>query len=108
MLLGNALLDAEVVARPVSLRNAPAALLGLLGRHEDPVLLDSSAFHGEFGRFGILSCRPMEVLALREGVLRDRSGTVLAAGDDEAIWSALARALSAVRLRRPGADGYAP
>jgi len=107
MLLGNAPLDAEVFARPVNLQNPPAALLGLLDRHEEPVLLDSAAFHREFGRFGLLSCRPIEVLTLREGVLRDRSGAVLAAGD-EAIWSALTRALSAVRLRGPARDGYAP
>jgi len=108
MLLANASLEAEVVAEPIGLRNSPAALLELLGDVEDPVLLDSSAFHPEYGRFSMLACLPIEVLTLREGTLRDRAGRVLASGSDEAIWFALGKALSSVRLSRPGPGGYVP
>jgi para-aminobenzoate synthetase component 1 len=108
MLLGNTTLEAEIVGEAVGLRNPPAALLGLLGDVEDPALLDSSAFHPQYGRFSILACSPMEVLTLRDGVLRDRAGDVLGAGSDEAIWSALGEALSAVRVSQPATGGYVP
>ena len=84
------------------------AVLDLIASEEDPVLLDSSALHEQYGRFSIVACCPIEVLALREGVLRNRSDDVLAADDDEAIWRALSDALSAVRLTCPAPVGYVP
>jgi para-aminobenzoate synthetase component 1 len=107
MLLRSPTRQAEVLCRPVDLRSAPAALLGYLEETQEPALLDSAAFHERYGRFSILACCPLEVLTLRDGLLRDRRGDVLAAGD-EAIWRALADALGAVRLARGSRAPYTP
>ncbi len=101
-------LPAEVVREPLAFAGSPAALLGLLDEAQEPALLDSAAYHERYGRFSILACCPLEVLTLREGILRDRAGTVLAAGGDEAIWSALARALGAVRVDGAAGASYVP
>jgi para-aminobenzoate synthetase component 1 len=107
MLLGDSQSAGEILVERLDLDSPPGAVLGLLAQQDEPAVLESSAFHPEFGRFSLLSCRPLEVLALREGVLRDRAGAILAEGD-EAIWAALRRAFAAVRAVVPAGAAYAP
>ncbi|MFB3891792.1 MAG: anthranilate synthase component I family protein [Phycisphaerae bacterium] len=86
----------------------PGAMLDALAGLEDPVMLDSAARHERFGRYSVLTCRPLEVITLREGVLADMAGNVLAAHDDNAIWSALARAFACIRLKGSSPMPYGP
>ncbi len=95
MLLSRRQYVAKVHTQRVDLPTAPGALLPLLAAEPGPAVLESTAYHPEFGRYSILACRPLEVIALREGVLRDRRGRLLARGD-EAIWAALEDALACV------------
>ncbi len=100
----------SVTCRTLDISAPPGALLGALAGQVDPVMLDSSALHETFGRYTILTCCPMRVLTLREGVLADGQGVVLAERDDGAIFSALEKALSFARLApsSPRPDGYLP
>jgi len=107
MFAGNRTREAEVVITPVGSAHAPAALLGLLDEADAPALLDSSALDPRYGRYSILTCAPVEVLALRGGVLRDRRGNALAAGA-EAFWRALGRAFAAVRPTGRARAAYLP
>ena len=93
---------AAVRAEALDLDCPPAALLDALADQDDPALLDSSALHEQYGRYTILACRPLDVLTLRDGVLRDRQGQALSDGDDESLWEALERAFSAVQLGEGG------
>ena len=82
-------MTAGVAVEHVEIPFSPGALVDALARENGPVLLDSSALHGDFGRYSVLTCLPLEVLSLREGVLRDSDGDILAPrGQDAAIWSA--------------------
>jgi len=99
---------AAVRSEPVDLRCPPGALLGALADHDAPAALESTALHEQYGRFSILACCPLETLTLREGVLTDSAGRVLAERDDEGIWSALDAAFGAVQPGGPRPDGYAP
>jgi len=83
---------ARLHSAPVAMDRPPAALLEMLAEQTDPVFLDSAASHESFGRYSVLTCRPVDVLTLRDGALTDRAGKVLARGDD-AIWAALKQAL---------------
>jgi len=67
-------------------------------------MLDSSALDGDFGRYTVLACRPIEVMTLRGKQLADRSGNVLAEGN-EAFWRAMGRAFDAVKLVASPAGG---
>ena len=102
-------LTAHLRSTPLEITCAPGALLDALALQDGAVMLDSSARHEEFGRYTVLACRPIEVLTLCGKRLADRSGTVLAEGN-EAFWRALARAFEAVRLAdapaREGEDTY--
>jgi len=118
-------LKAQLLWRRLDLEARPIDLLGALGGElaeppvvskvepQDGALLESSAVDDRYGQYSILACRPIEVLTLRDGLLRNRRGGVLAA-DDEAIWRALHQAFAAVHLaagRRecpyvPGWIGY--
>ncbi len=91
----------------------PAGLLSALAEHDDPVFLDSSALHSTYGRYSVLTCRPLEVLTLRDGLLTNRAGDVLA-GNNEEIWQVLRQAfslfssVSAGGLGPPGSLPYPP
>jgi len=91
---------ADIICRPVELGSSPVELLALLGPDDEPALLDSSAPHPNYGRYSILACRPLDVLTLREGVLRNRSGHVLASGADE-VWAQLGKAMRPVAAAAP-------
>jgi para-aminobenzoate synthetase component 1 len=99
---------AEIVCSPITPGSRPDELLALLAPDDEPALLDSSARHPIYGRYSILACRPMEVLTLRDGVLRDRGQRMIAAGA-EGVWAELGKALTPVA---PVADDeslpYAP
>jgi len=99
---------AEIVCAPVKLGSRPDELLALLAPDDEPALLDSSARHPIYGRYSILACRPLEVLTLRDGVLRDRDRRMIAAGAGQ-VWAELGKALGPVA---PAADDeslpYAP
>jgi para-aminobenzoate synthetase component 1 len=86
---------AEIVCSPVTPGSRPDELLALLTPDDEPALLDSSARHPVYGRYSILACRPMEVLTLRDGVLRDRRQRMIASGA-EGVWAELAKALAPV------------
>ena len=107
MLLGQRTRTARLIAEPIVLDAPPAALADSLAEFADPAMLESTARQEAFGRHSLLTCRPLEVLTLREGVLRNRAGNVLANGDEE-IWQAMHRAFAAVEVHRPTGDGFAP
>jgi para-aminobenzoate synthetase component 1 len=73
-----------------------AVLSGLLAE-EGPAVLESSALHESYGRYSILACRPLEVIRLEGDEIFASDGTSLAKGSD-AIWAALSRAFSCVRV----------
>ena len=104
---GQDILTASCTAEPVPLHVEPGTLLGALAAHEDPAMLDSAARHETYGRYSVLSCRPLQVLTLKEGVLSDREGKTLATGG-RAIWEALARAFGSVVLRAPPGGSCPP
>jgi len=91
---------AHVVVEPIDCPAPPGGLVEALDRQPDPVMLDSSALDDEYGRYSVLTCAPIEVLTLREGVLTNRSGRVLGR-EDETIWQALEAAFSGIVLRPP-------
>jgi len=100
--------NGKVAAEPVALDRPPGALLDDLCRRDEPAVLESSALHETYGRYSLLACEPVEVLTLREGVLTDRAGTVLAEGG-RLVWAALDRALTAFRAAAaPAGVGYVP
>jgi len=99
---------AEIVCRPVELDSRPDELLALLSPDDEPALLDSSAPHPIYGRCSILACRPLEVLTLRDGVLRDRAQRIIASGAEE-VWAKLGKALRPVAPAAADASlPYAP
>jgi para-aminobenzoate synthetase component 1 len=89
----------------LDVQTEPEALLEAMFAEEEPAILESSATHPDFGRYTILAVRPVEVLTLREGILTNRRGNVLAKGDTE-FWSALGKAFGAVSIAK--ADRPAP
>ena len=96
----------RVVVERLELPCGPGALVDELGRHEEPVLLESTAA-GKEARWTVFSCRPVDVLTVREGVLTDRAGRRLAAG--RGLWPALSRAFASVAAGRPSDAGeYLP
>ncbi|MDY6914549.1 MAG: aminodeoxychorismate synthase component I [Planctomycetota bacterium] len=102
------ILTARVVAEPIALAHPPGGLLELLAERENPAVLESAALHKTYGRYSLLSCLPVEVLTLRQGVLRNRAGQILASGDKQ-IWTVLADRLTGVRVTsQPAAGGYVP
>jgi para-aminobenzoate synthetase component 1 len=96
---------AEIVCRPVELGLRPDELLARLGPDDEPALLDSSAHNPIYGRYSILACRPLEVLTLRDGVLRDRAQRIIATGAEQ-VWAELGKALGPVAP--PAADDSLP
>ena len=83
---------AEIVVETVSATCRPGDLVHAIARLPDPALLDSAAFDETDGRFSVLSCRPLDVLTLRNGVLTSDLFGTLADGDNRAIWRALHQA----------------
>ncbi|HAU36760.1 MAG TPA: aminodeoxychorismate synthase component I [Phycisphaerales bacterium] len=82
-------LEMEAIDSPA----APGALLDALCGQDSPTVLESAARDERFGRYTLLSCRPLEVLSLREGLLTDCQGAVLARGDEQ-LWESLSRAMT--------------
>jgi len=108
MLFSRRIRKVKVVARPIALDRPPGAMLEDLCRQGDPALLESSALHEQYGRYSILACRPLETLTLREGVLTDRAGRVLAEGSTD-IWAVLDEAMTPLcDAPRPADAGYVP
>jgi para-aminobenzoate synthetase component 1 len=98
---------AEIVCRPVELGSRLDELLALLSPDDEPALLDSSAPHPIYGRCSILACRPMEVLTLRDGVLRGRA-RIIATGAEQ-VWAELGKALRPIAPAAADASlPYAP
>jgi len=92
----------------VDLPCPPGAVLDALDDHVDPVMLDSSALHETYGRHSIIACNPCEVLSLRDSLLLDSRGAILARDDSDAIWSALSRAFGAVSAEPNANSPYGP
>ncbi|HET6427153.1 MAG TPA: anthranilate synthase component I family protein [Phycisphaerae bacterium] len=109
MLSANGYLTGDVHVQRLPTACPPGAMLAPLAACPDPAVLESSAIHKDYGRYTLLACSPLEVLSLRDGVLTDAAGTVLADRDNRALWSVLARAVGAARFRpaEPGA-AYLP
>lgn len=85
----------------VALRTTPligpigtGTLIEALPAESSPAVLESSALHPEFGRYSLFACHPLAVVEVREGVLRDETGAVLARGRE--IWDALDELLTAL------------
>jgi para-aminobenzoate synthetase component 1 len=98
----------QLTLRDIELDCSPAGLLHGLSQLPDPVMLDSSAFHEQYGRYTVLACCPTEVLTLRDGLLHDSSGRDTARGE-RAIWDRLDEAFSRYRLAAPPPRiGYLP
>jgi para-aminobenzoate synthetase component 1 len=101
-------LKARLVWRRLDLQIRPMDLLEGLAGQDDLALLDSSALDQRYGRYSLLACRPIEVLTLRDGLLRNGRGEVLAA-DSESLWRVLHEAFAAIRLLPGRRDGpYVP
>ncbi len=96
----------SVVRTSLDSTNRPADLLAGLARQRGPAWLDSAAGHGDWGRFGILACKPSRVLTLRDGVLTDGEGAVLARGARD-VWAVLDRELAA-RATDASGEAYGP
>jgi para-aminobenzoate synthetase component 1 len=82
-----------------------------LARLESPAALESTSLDPDWGRHSIYAACPLEVLTLRDGVLTDAAGNVLAEPGDAPsadLWRVLAETVQAVRA--PSVDGlsYAP
>ena len=99
---------ARLQTTTVDLHCPPGALLDALSGQDDPVMLDSSALHETYGRHSIVACCPAEVISLRDGVLQDARGNILARGDNEAIWAALTGAFGAIRAEPDDGGVYGP
>jgi len=107
MFLAQGIRTARLIVEPIALDAPPAALADGLAEFPDPAMLESTARQEAFGRHSLLTCRPLEVLTLHQGLLRDRAGNVLANGDEE-IWQALHRAFAAVNVSPSTGEGFAP
>jgi para-aminobenzoate synthetase component 1 len=82
------------------------ALLSGLSDQPDPVLLESTARDERFGRYSLLACRPLDVLEVRDRLLTNSAGMILAR-DDAGLWQHLDEALGPVSP--PSNDApYAP
>ncbi len=102
-------LTARIAVEPVGAMCSPGAVMELLAGETDPVLLESSALHGDYGRYTIAACRPLEVMTLREGRLTFKNARAAPAEGDNAIWAAIAGAFGCVKLEgRPPEAGYCP
>ena len=99
---------ARLQTTAVDLPCPPGAILDALSERDDPVMLDSAALHETYGRHSIVACRPADVLSLRDGILQDARGNILARRDDEAIWAALAGAFGAIRAEPARSGAYGP
>jgi para-aminobenzoate synthetase component 1 len=100
-------LSAEAAVEPLKLSCAPGAILGALAERSGPAVLESTALHESYGRYTILGCCPLEVLTLRDNILTNAAGEVLAKG--RRLWQALKAAFARVKLAaRPAGVGYLP
>ena len=61
--LGNLIGQIRVTELPGP--SAPGPLLESLCAQVDPVLLESTALHTEFGRYSILACRPLAIMEMQ-------------------------------------------
>ena len=100
-------LTGEIIVEELDLSCPPGALLDGLACRNDPVLLESTALHPAYGRSAIAACDPIDVLTLREGVLTDCRGRILA-DTDEQIWQVLADAFAAVEAAADVGCEYVP
>ncbi|MHC4562452.1 MAG: hypothetical protein ACYS8X_06730, partial [Planctomycetota bacterium] len=101
-------LSGRVVVEPIDSPALPGALLESLAREDDPALLDSAALDETQGRYTVLACRPVDVLALHEGVLTSRRLGELARGSNRDIWRTLREAFECVRAECDEAPPYWP
>lgn len=85
---------AKIIVEELEASCAPGGIVELLSAQVEPAILESSALDETWGRYSIFACCPLDVLTLREGVLQNRDGKVLANGSKE-IWAALARGFKA-------------
>ena len=92
---------------PLSGRTPVASVLEATESMDSPVLLESTALHGDWGRFSILACRPLQQLHLRGQSLFDARDRCVACGPD-AVWSALRDAFGAVQLTGEADAPYLP
>ncbi|MCE5327738.1 MAG: anthranilate synthase component I family protein [Planctomycetaceae bacterium] len=93
----------RIRVRPIELDCPPGALAPALQGQPGAVMLDSSALHDHYGRYSVITCRPLEVLTLEGGALR-RDGKELAPALRRAFWPALRQALGRVKLTAPAGD----
>ncbi len=107
MILGPDKLSAKLVVTDLDCDSVPGTLLRSLAQRDDPVMLDSSALGDQFGRYSILTCRPIEVITIRGEALANRAGSIIAQGAD-AIWQALSKAFSCVDLAGSGPGRSTP
>jgi len=99
---------AEIVIESVSAVCRPADLIEAAARLRDPVMLDSAAFDETDGRFSVLSCQPLDVLTLRDGILTSDLFGTLADNDNRAIWRTLHRAFDWVEPTGETDISYSP
>lgn len=99
-------LTAAVTSEPLDSSASPTAAFEALLGEPSPAILESAAVRDEHGRFTVLTCRPLDVLILRDGVLSDSAERTLATSDEE-IWRTLSDAFAAVSATG-SAEGYCP
>jgi len=83
-----------------------AEILRAVAGEPSPAALESARRHELYGRYSLYACRPLEVLTLAGGVLRNAAGAALA--DGVGVWPALEAALEAVKLQGPRGGPYGP
>ncbi len=97
---------ARVRSQPIPSSAEPESVFDALSEEPGLAVLESAASVRDYGRFTLLTCRPLDVLTLREGLLKDADGNTLADTDD-AIWVTLSEAFGAVSADTD-ATGYCP
>jgi len=98
-------LTAPTVFEPLEVCAGPKAVLEALAAQPYPAMLESSALDSRYGRYSVLACRPVEVIALREGGLVDRAGRELPGAT---VLDALRAALGRFRAEGPLPVPYGP
>ena len=97
MFLDNPHLTGSLNIEPLAIKNSPGSMLDALSEYTQPVFLDSSAVHDSLGRYSVLTCRPMETISARDGVLIDSAANILADQKNK-FWSKLDQLFTGVSV----------
>ena len=89
----------------LDLQVSPTEVFASLAGQPYPVVFESSATHPRWSRYTILTCRPREIITLKDGQLRNRTGEQI---PGKTVLSSLRHALGAVQLDNEQAGKRSP